>query len=335
VAKKATSKNIINSLGRKSLAPVTHWLSTGSTLLNLAISDRPGGGFPAGRISQVYGPNSTAKTVLAIEPLGSAQRQGGRAFFEDAEFTFDENRARSLFGVDVDSPEWSYRNPTSIEELFDANISKAIETIGKKTDHPHFMSVDSLSSLPSAAEIGKDLEDTGYGTSRAKQFSTAFRKYIWPLNAANLGVLFVDQSRINISGYGEKLVTSGGEALKFYASVRVKVTLAKKLINRNKIVEGVQIHFQVVKNKVASPFREGDFRFIFDYGIDDIGSNLEWLKEDEGGWYKFGELKAQGLDKMVRLIEKEEKEAELVEAVEDKWRELYPPSDRKPKKRET
>ncbi len=319
------------------MSPVTHYLSTGCTILDLAIADRLPGGFAAGRISHVYGPESTAKSVLVQEPLGSAQRQGGEAWFADAEWTLDFGRA-DLFGLDVDE-RFHYSNPGNIEELFDGFLAKILK--GRKVDNPPgAVAVDSLSALPSKTETKDAVGDTGYGVSRAKVLSAAFRKYIWRLNQANLALIFVDQTRDDIGGWG-KYTVSGGKALKFYASTRILLEHSNRILNKNKKVIGVKIRFMVEKNKIAPPFREGKFRLLFDMGIDDVGTNIEWLRENyaeledndakqKGTWYQFKDGKlGPGLAKACQAIEENDREDELVEEVERVWREVYATAKRK------
>ena len=333
-------EDVIQGLQRIDLSPVTHWLSTGCTILDLAIANQLPGGFAGGRISHVYGPESSAKSVLAQEPLGSAQRQGGEAWFADAEFTLDLQRA-GLFGLTVTDPDtFHYHNPASIEELFDTQIKAALK--GRKIDSPPgAFSVDSLSALPSKAELEDGLEKTGFGMTRAKQMSRAFRKFILPLSQANLALIFIDQTRDDVGNPFNKYTVSGGNALKFYASTRVLLEHKGVVKNASKKVIGVKIGFKVAKNKVAPPFREGTFVLMFDYGIDSVSTNLEWLREnstedtkDKGSWYTFGDRKVgPGIVKASISVEDENLEAELEQAVWDRWKEVYETPARKPRER--
>jgi len=281
--KKPESDSPVAGLGeRKNLSPITHFLSTGCTILDLAITDDLPGGFPGGRITHIYGLESAAKTIFATEPLGSAQRQGGKAFFEDAEHTLDFDRLE-LFGVDCgadpleDKKNWCYGTPNSIEELFDVEIQSAIDDCDNKK--PNAMAVDSLSALSSEKELEAKLTDASYGTSRAKKMSEAFRKFLRSLSEANLALIFVDQSRQGLDPYGPKEVVSGGLALKFYSSVRIHMAVEKRIYEREKgPVVGVWFKFEVVKNKVGPPLRAGRVAVIFNYGVDDIRTNIEFLK---------------------------------------------------------
>ena len=262
--------------------PVTHYLSSGCTLLDLAIADRLPGGFPGGRISQIYGDESTGKTVLALEVLGSAQRQGGRAEMNDIEGTCDLDRAEQLHGINVKDPKiWGLCSSGSIEELFDVDVKAACEK-SKKLKGPSAQATDSLSALSTKVEKETSLDKGTFGQSRPKQLSLAFRKYIDLLNSSNLALIFIDQTRDNVGVmFGDSRTTSGGRALKFYASVRVILTHMARIENSKKRVVGVKLGFFIKKNKIAAPFREGTFRVLFDYGIDDVGSSVEWLHEND------------------------------------------------------
>ncbi len=337
------SSEVIDGLQRIDLSPVKTWLSTGCTILDLAIANQLPGGFATGRISHVYGPESSAKTVIAQEPLGCAQRRGGEAWFADAEWTLDMGRAH-LFGLDVENA-FHYLNPSTIEELFDTQIKMVLKD-RTTDDPPAAMAIDSLSALPSKAELEEDLGATGYGTTRAKQLSRAFRTFIWKLNQANLALIFVDQTRDDIGNAFNKYTTSGGKALGFYASTRVLLETRGSILNTNKPPKpvGVKIGFKVTKNKVAPPHRSGTFLLRFDQGIDNVGTNLEWLREngaDEGGsgWYapggSFGDKKfGSGLVKASILIEEANLEHQLEQRVYEVWQECYRTEDRKIRVRE-
>lgn len=325
--------------------PPKSWISTGCTLLDLVIADRLPGGFPAGRICQIYGEESTAKSVVVQEALGSAQRQGGHADMDDVEGTLDLVRAQSLFGINV-SKAWTYGRSTSIEDLFDRRIPATIEQASKYKG-PSCQVVDSLSALASEAEKNQALTDATMGTSRAKQLSLAFRKIINQLNESSLSIIFVDQTRTNVGQtFGDSSTTSGGAALKFYASVRLKLSFMEKITNSYGNVIGVKLGCLAKKNKIGPPFRSCDFRLLFDYGIDDIATSLEWLHEHDVGEKRtlgreerkrapWGvpalKLTGRGLYDLVEKVETQNLEKELRAEVERVWHCVYRVDERKPR----
>ena len=360
-----------DNLVREDLPPCKYYLSTGSTLLDLAISDRLPGGIGSGRLTHVFGDASTAKTVLVQEVLGAAQRLGGTAIFIDAEHTLDFDRAGKLFGLmtgawndilvqeeymykplvdkngkptevlDIDKS-FIYRGTDSIEALWDDEIGGIIKLMeGGFLAPPVVIGIDSLSALPSRAEQAGRLEEGTYGTSRAKQFSAGFRKMILPMAKHSLTILAVDQTREKIGvTFGNRTAVSGGKAIEFYASTRVSLNHLGQLKNKWTITDGIVVGFKVVKNKLAPPFRSGKFNVVFDYGIDDVASNLLWLKANEsvegsrfstnGTWILWdNENIGHGMSNTVKVFEDSGREKEVEGEVERVWRVLYSPSDRK------
>ncbi len=326
------------------LKPINHFLSTGCTVLDLAIADRLPGGFAAGRISHIYGPESSAKSVLLQEPMGAAQRYGGIATMLDQEGTFDWSRA-GLFGVNTAKDAFDYTDePMTIECLFDKKFPDAIKR-AKELGKPCVVGIDSLSSIPSIVEINESLSTPTYGQSRPQQLSKGFRKTIGALHG-DLALLFVDQTRKNVSGMGPKLTVSGGEALKFYASTRVFVEKKANIENKSGKVVGVEVHFRITKNKVAPPYREGSFYLLFNYGIDNIRTNLQWLKDNTGEvseegdetkkakkspWFHIPgtDSKFNSMEKAVAFVEENELETVLDTEVWEQWKVVYALSDRK------
>jgi recombination protein RecA len=337
-------------LDKESLSPVTHYISTGCTLLDLAISNTYPGGFGAGRISHIYGPESSSKSIIAMEPLGSAQRQGGKAYLIETEAVFDESRAQ-LFGIDtnkdffVKTPliDGGTTSPITIEFLFDGLISMAEkETIKEYSNKPSVMSIDSLSAIPSSVELSEAMDASSYGMTRAKMLSKGFRTHIEDLGKSNLGLVFVDQTRVDVGSQHNKKTFGGGEALKFYATTRIYLQKKTDIKNKYDKTIGIEVFFRVDKNKIAPPFREGSFFVLFDYGIDDIGTNLKWMKENnpeltkeqqKSGWYTIGDQKFNGLTNAVSAVEENEWEEWLRQEVARLWHLIYQPVDRKRKLR--
>ena len=370
------------SLTREDVPPCKYFLSTGSTLLDLAISDRHPGGVGSGRVTQIIGDNSTAKSVLVKEILGAAQRLGGYAVECEAEMTPDFQRSK-LFGLDVGdwaTPElqntgpdmdmlaaveanpasrYTYRNPRTVEEIFDEDIGGALDLIGgrwgpkrkraEKIPCPVCLAVDTFTALPSEAELNRTMSEGTYAMEKAKSMSTGFRKYIQDIGDQNIALIAADhiRAKTDAGSFGRKWTTHGGIAMQQYASTRVFLSHVGTLKNKYEEVTGVKIKFRIVKNKIAPPFREGFFYVVFDYGIDDVRSNLMWLKEEPQSkvagnpinvksktWLcRKDTISNEGINGAIRYIEDNNREEDLQEIVVKVWREMHPPSDRKQRKR--
>lgn len=354
-------QDIIDEMRRIDEAPCTQYLSTGCTILDLAIADRLPGGFGVGRISHLFGEESAGKSVVIQEVLGSAQRQGGQAAFRDVERTLDFSRAKILFGLDVDDPKiWSYGCPEFIEEFFDDDLEKIL---AKRTSSSPMMAVgvDTLTMLSSKSEAKERLDKGKYGAARAKAIGNGLRKYHSKINKKNCTLILLDQIRENIGVmFGPAYVVPGGKAVPFWSSTRVLLETGSKIYNSKNLPIGVDIRFSVVKNKIAPPHRKGTFRIYYEYGIDDIETSLLWLKQfddeeykshkeqlkiekeqakeqgkkvREAGTYSFGGHVMRSLTKMRDFIESNNLEADLRDRVELVWRQVFAISPRKPKVR--
>jgi recombination protein RecA len=328
---------------------VKSWISTGCTVLDLAISGRYPGGIPLGRTVQVYGAGSTCKTVLGMTILGSVQRKGGIAFFADSEHTFDPKWAQ-LFGLNCSDPDiWRYGfwwekdkkdlvvQPTTIEELFDIYLKKIVSL---DDNRPKVVVVDSLTSLPSNVELDTKMEDGTYGTSRPKQINLGVRKYLSAMTKSNTSIFFIDQTRDKLGvAFGEKETVSGGRALEFYSSVRIHLKHQEAVKNKKKQEVGIWVGFKIVKNKVAPPFKKGSFKIIWDYGLDDVGSNVDFLKEfqdnsgdtkEKSGRVVFQD-KSYYTNQLINHIEENNLEQELIQEVVRCWNEYFQTDERKPR----
>lgn len=271
------------------LPSVTDWCSTGSTVLDLAIANHIPGGIPVGRIVQIYGAASTAKSVVATTILGYALRSGKQAFLADTEHTFDPTFAR-YYGLDCHNENFFYgykysekklpnEQPETLEELFDVYLDGIFKLRSKK---PKVVVIDSLTVLPAQIELEKAMDKQGFGAYRAKQIGLGLRKVMASLAAKNVTLFIVDQTRDSLDPFGKSEIVPGGRSLEFQTSVRIGMKHDKPVLNSKDKEVGVWVKFKIDKNKVAPPFRSGHFKIMFDYGLDDVSSMLSWLAEVQG-----------------------------------------------------
>lgn len=282
-------------------------IPTGSIALNAALGV---GGYPKGRIIEIYGPESSGKTTLAIHAIAEAQKAGGIAAFIDAEHAFDRFYAAKL-GVDVDNL-WISQpdNGEQALEIAEQLIrSSAIDIIV----------IDSVAALTPKAEIEGDMGDNKVGL-QARLMSQALRKLTSAISKTNTTCIFINQLREKIGiMFGNPETTTGGNALKFYASVRLDIRRSTQLKDGEEVI-GNQTKVKVVKNKVAPPFRKAEFDIMFGEGISrageiiDLGADLGIIKKS-GSWYSYNETKlGQGRDASKQVIQDN---PELAEELED------------------
>ncbi len=317
---KEFGKGAVMRLGDKKSAISIESIPTGIMSLDLALGV---GGFPRGRIVEIFGPEGSGKTTLALEAVASAQRQGGKALFVDVEHAFSPEYAHSL-GVNID--DLIVSQPDYAEqalEIIDTFVrSGAIDVCV----------LDSVAALVPKAELEGDMGDAFMGV-QARLMSQALRKLNGSISKSKTCMIFINQLREKIGiVFGNPEVTPGGRALKFYSSVRIDVRRVESITGGDNEQKGNRIKIKVVKNKVAPPYREAIVDLIYGEGVSkladlfDVATNAGIIKKT-GSFYSFGDVKlGQGRDNAVKLLESNEEllskvKAELNEKVFQKKQE--------------
>ena len=308
-------KGSIMKLGNENVEQVDV-IPTGSIGLNAALGV---GGYPRGRIIEIFGPESSGKTTLAIHAIAEAQKAGGIAAFIDAEHAFDRFYAKKL-GVDIDNLFISQPdNGEQALEIADQLIrSSAIDIIV----------VDSVAALTPKAEIEGDMGDNKVGL-QARRMSQALRKLTSTISKTNTTCIFINQLREKIGVmFGNPETTTGGNALKFYSSVRLDIRRVTSIKDGENVI-GNQVRVKVVKNKVAPPFRKAEFEITFGEGISKVGELVDLgveygIVQQSGSWFSYqGSKLAQGRDATKNLLKDnpelcDEIEAQIMQAISDK-----------------
>ena len=308
-------KGSIMKLGDEHIEKV-EVIPTGSISLNAALGV---GGYPKGRIIEIYGPESSGKTTLAIHAIAEAQKAGGIAAFIDAEHAFDRFYAAAL-GVDIDNLLISQPdNGEQALEIADQLIRSAAVDI---------VVVDSVAALTPKKEIEGDMGDNVVGL-QARLMSQALRKLTSTVSKTNTTCIFINQLREKISVmFGNPETTTGGNALKFYASVRLDIRRVTAIKDGENVI-GNQVRVKIVKNKVAPPFRKAEFEITFGEGISKVGEIVDLgveygIVQKSGSWFSYqGSKLAQGRDATKNLLKYnpelcDEIEAQIMQAISDK-----------------
>ena len=288
-------------------------IPTGALSLDIALGI---GGVPRGRIIEIYGPESSGKTTLALHVIAEAQKTGGEAAFIDAEHALDPVYAKKL-GVDIDNLIVS--QPDTGEQALE--ITEALVRSGALD----VIVVDSVAALVPKAEIDGDMGDSHMGL-QARLMSQALRKLAGAINKSKTVLIFINQLREKIGVmFGNPETTTGGRALKFYASVRMDIRKVENIKQDGQVI-GNRVRVKVIKNKVAPPFREAEFDIVYGEGISKAGNILDMavnmdIIEKSGSWFSYdGDRIGQGRENVKKYLKEN---PEMLEDIEEKVRENF------------
>jgi len=272
---------------------LTEWISTGSSILDLAISNRPNGGLPVGRITEITGMEASGKSLLAAHLLANTQKKGGLAVYIDTENAMNEEFLRAI-GIDISK--LLYIQLETVEDIFEV-IENIILKI-KESDKDRLVSiaVDSVAAATTKVEQAQDYDKEGWATSKAIVLSKGMRKITQLIGRERVALFFTNQLRQKLGVmFGDPWTTSGGKAIQFHASCRLRLKAAgqikAKIAGKEQTI-GIKTKAIVVKNRMGPPLRQAEFNIYFESGIDDTGSWLQVMKDynllkQGGSWYTY------------------------------------------------
>ena len=267
---------------------IKDFVSTGSTMLDLAISNKPNGGIAVGRITELNGLESSGKSLLGAHMLAETQKKGGVAVYIDTE-TAVSTEFLSAIGVDVES--MLYLHLETVEDIFHA-IEEIVAKV-RESDKDRLVTilVDSLAAASTNVEMESDFDKDGWATSKAIIISKAMRKITQMIGRQQIALVFTNQLRQKLGVmFGDPWTTSGGKALPFHSSTRIRLKNTGQIKDKKNNTIGMKMRAQVIKNRLGPPMRHADFELYFETGIDDDGSWLKVMKDHKlvkqgGSWY--------------------------------------------------
>ncbi len=310
---------------------VKEWVSTGSTILDLAISNRKNGGFPVGRVCEITGLEQSGKSLLAAHTLLNTQKRGGLAVYIDTENALS---TEFLSAIGLNLKEMLYVPLETVEDIFET-VETIIEKV-RSSDKNRLVTivVDSIAGASTKTEMAADFDKDGYATAKALIISKAMRKITNLIGRERICLIFTNQLRqkLNAPAFSDPWTTPGGKGIPFHASVRIRLSsigAIKAKVNGQDTIVGSRVKAKLVKNRCGPPLREAEYAVYFDSGIDDYGSWLETMKDynlvkQSGAWYEWtdqttGEIiKFQSKDFVSKIISNPEYKEVVYDSIAEK-----------------
>lgn len=268
---------------------VTGWVKSGCSMLDLAISNRPNGGFPVGRITEITGLEASGKSLLAAHALTDTQRQGGLAVYIDTESAVSRE---FLEAIGLDLTKMLYVPLETVEDIFES-IENIVESVRKANKNRLVtIVVDSVMGASTKQEMAAEFDKDGYATSKSIILSKGMRKLTNMIAREKICLIFTNQLRTRLGvSFGDPWTTSGGKAIPFHASVRLRLKSVGQIKIKDEII-GIKTRAQVIKNRMGPPLKSIDYDIYFDSGIDDLGGWLNVMKDygivkQAGAWYTY------------------------------------------------
>ena len=322
----------------ESPSEVRGWVGSGSDMLDLAISNRPNGGFPVGRITEITGLEASGKSLLAAHALANTQRNGGMAVYIDTENAVSRE---FLEAIGLDLEKMLYVPLDTVEDIFEA-IESITESVRKSNkDRLVTIVVDSVMGASTKIEMAKEFDKDGYATSKAIILSKGMRKITNMIGREKICLIFTNQLRTRLGvAFGDPYTTSGGKAIPFHASVRLRlksVGQIKAKIDGVDQVIGIKTRCQVIKNRMGPPLKSIDYDIYFESGIDNYGGWLNVMKDyklvsQSGAWYTYTksngeEVKFLSKDFQSKVLDDDELMKEIYQSICDSYILKYNPGE--------